>query len=189
MADALGKKAVALVAVGWRNIGCSGNGSCTARWSGFSTRLAASVLPLSCCVAGVKSAFTALSVSNVLTKNSFQEPLEPGTAFALWWREMVRSSDAPVNTRVEKICAAIRPLALRLLYIPGNARVAGERQPAGGGHSLRRLFQGTSRTTGESAAVLPGEGDNDAAPRSGGRTLSLMGNGIGDNTGESKTNP
>jgi hypothetical protein len=188
MADALGRKAIALVAVAWCNIACAVNGSCTARWPGFSRHLAASAYPVSCCVTGVKSAFTALSVSNVPRKNSSQEPLAPGTAFAHCWRETVRSTDAPVSTACRKNLRSYQASGIALALYPWNACVAGKKQPAGGGHGLRRPFSGTSRTRGEPAAVLPGEEDNDAAPRNGDRMLTLGENGIGDKTGERRRN-
>jgi hypothetical protein len=132
-------------------------------------RLAAAALPLSCCAAGVQSAFTTLSISTA--EKSFREPLEPGTAFAPCWTEPVRVMDVLYIWREEKLCAPIRPLALRLPYIPDNPCVAGERRPPEGGHSLLSLFQGTSRALGGHAAVLPGEEDDDVAPRSGSRAL------------------
>jgi hypothetical protein len=63
--------------------------------------------------------------------------------------------------RGEKICVAIRPLALLLLYLSSNTCDMGERTPAKGGDSLPRLFQRASRASDEYAAVLPEEKGND----------------------------
>ena len=62
--------------------------------------------------------------------------------------------------RGEKICAAIRPLALLLPCPSGNTCDVGERPPAKGGDSLPGPFQRASRASDEYAAVRPEEEGN-----------------------------